>query len=307
MKMRYNNSEEGGKPKMNEKLKRTTNVVELQGLLMNNTLEVKKDRAGRTFVGGTLEVNTGTTDEECIVSVDIMQYELKKDGSPNELFQRARGMMEWPSVATRGMEEAINVSLNRGEFVDNAFYSQRSKRVIDSWQIRAAFVDKATRLAPRNNAFTVQGVVDSVKQMTDINSEPTGELRVDLLVVGFNERILRIPMYISNPEGVKYIEENWNPGDLVTAYGEISYEERITEIKQETAFGSGAPKRYTDIVKRLVINSGTNGKPEGEHPYERRTLLGLKNAQDRDLEERALANHSVSAKPGQSNNPYLNF
>ena len=292
---------------MNEKLKPTTNMVELQGLLTNNTLEVRKDKSGRTFVGGAIEINTGTLDEECIVSVDLMQYELKRDGTPNELFQRVKGMIDWPSVATRGLDEAINVTLNRGEFVDSTFYSQRANRVVDGWKIRTVFVDKATKLAPHNNAFTVQGVVDSVKQMTDINSDPTGELRIDLLVVGFNERVIRLPLYIKNPEGIKYIEENWKPGDLVTAYGEVTYEERVTEIKQETAFGAGAPKRYTDIVKRLIINSGTNGKPEGDHPYERRTLIGLRNAVERDVEERSLANKSISATPGASKSPYLDF
>ena len=38
---------------MNEKLQPTQNIVELQGLLVNNTLEVKTDKSGRKFIGGT--------------------------------------------------------------------------------------------------------------------------------------------------------------------------------------------------------------------------------------------------------------
>lgn len=292
---------------MNEELGKTTNIVELQGLLMNNTLEVKQDKTGKSYIGGEIEIDTGTGEEDCIVKVELMQYEFKKNGSPNELYNRLKGMMTWPSVATAGREEAINVSINRGEFVDRSFYSQRNNTMVDGWSIRAVFVDKATKLAPRNNTFTVQGVVDSIKQLTDIKGEPTGEIRIDLLAISFGKKVVKLPMYIGNPEGVKYIEDNWNPGDLVTAYGEVSYEERITEVRQETAFGDGAPKRYSDVVKRLVINSGTNGTPEGDHPYDRKTLLGLKNAQDKDIEERALARASVSAKTGSSKNPYLTF
>lgn len=63
---------------MNEKLQPTQNIVELQGLLVNNTLEVKTDKNGRKFIGGTLEINTGTATDECIIPVDCLQYELKK-------------------------------------------------------------------------------------------------------------------------------------------------------------------------------------------------------------------------------------
>lgn len=38
---------------MNERLQPTQNLVELQGLLVNNTLEVKTDKKGRKFIGGT--------------------------------------------------------------------------------------------------------------------------------------------------------------------------------------------------------------------------------------------------------------
>ena len=58
---------------MNEKMQSTTNMVELQGLLVNNTLEVKTDKNGRKFIGGTLEVNTGTLNDECIIPIDCMQ------------------------------------------------------------------------------------------------------------------------------------------------------------------------------------------------------------------------------------------
>ena len=54
---------------MNERLQPTQNIVELQGLLVNNTLEVKTDKNGRKFIGGTLEVNTGTEMDECIIPI----------------------------------------------------------------------------------------------------------------------------------------------------------------------------------------------------------------------------------------------
>ena len=44
---------------MIERLAQQTNIVELQGLLVNNTLVVKTDKNGRKFIGGTLEINTG--------------------------------------------------------------------------------------------------------------------------------------------------------------------------------------------------------------------------------------------------------
>ncbi len=291
---------------MNERLQPTQNVVELQGLLVNNTLEVKTDKNGRKFIGGSLEINTGTDTDECIIPIDVLQYELKKDGTRNALYDRHLQMMSWPSAATVGNAEAVCVSINRGEITDNSFYSDRTNKVVEGWRVRAVFVDQATKLAPRNNSFSIQGVVDSVKEVTNAEGEPTGELKVDLLAVAFGERIVRVPMYVTNKEGINYIEKNWNPGDLVTAYGEIVYEQRVTEVVQETAFGSGTSKKYTDVVKRLVINSGTSPKSEDEHLYSRNKLLSLRAAALKDIEERALANRGIS-NTNATKDPYLDF
>lgn len=291
---------------MNERLQPTQNVVELQGLLVNNTLEVKTDKNGRKFIGGSLEINTGTDTDECIIPVDVLQYELKKDGTRNALYDRHLQMMSWPSAATVGNAEAVCVSINRGEITDNSFYSDRTNKIVEGWRVRAVFVDQATKLAPRNNSFSIQGVVDSVKEVTNAEGEPTGELKVDLLSVAFGERIVRVPMYVTNKEGINYIEKNWNPGDLVTAYGEIVYEQRVTEVVQETAFGVGTSKKYTDVVKRLVINSGTSPKSEDEHLYGRNKLLSLRAAALKDIEERALANKGIS-NTNATKDPYLDF
>lgn len=291
---------------MNERLQPTQNVVELQGLLVNNTLEVKTDKNGRKFIGGTLEINTGTDTDECIIPIDVLQYELKKDGTRNALYDRHLAMMSWPSAATVGNAEAVCISINRGEITDNSFYSERTNKVVEGWRVRAVFVDQATKMAPRNNSFSIQGVVDSVKEVTNAEGEPTGELKVDILAVAFGERIVRVPMYVTNKEGINYIEKNWNPGDLVTAYGEIVYEQRVTEVVQETAFGEGTSKKYTDVVKRLVINSGTSPKSEDEHLYGRNKLLSLRAAALKDIEERALANKGIS-NTNATKDPYLDF
>lgn len=291
---------------MNEKMQSTTNMVELQGLLVNNTLEVKTDKNGRKFIGGTLEINTGTLNDECIIPIDCMQYELKKDGSRNALYDRYVQMINWPSAATVGNADAVCISINRGEIADNSFYSEKSGKVIEGWRIRAVFIDQATKVAPRNNSFTVQGVVDSVKEVVNMDGEPTGELRVELLTIGFGERITRVPMFVTNKEGIKYIENNWNPGDLVTAYGEIVYEQKITEVTQETAFGEGNTKKYTDVIKKLVIKSGTSPKSADEHMYDRNKLLSLRAAALKDIEERYLANKGMSTTTN-TNSPYLDF
>lgn len=291
---------------MNEKMQSTTNMVELQGLLVNSTLEVKTDKNGRKFIGGTLEVNTGTLNDECIIPIDCMQYELKKDGSRNALYDRYVQMINWSSAATVGNADAVCISINRGEIADNSFYSEKSGKVIEGWRIRAVFIDQATKVAPRNNSFTIQGVVDSVKEVVNMDGEPTGELRVELLTVGFGERITRVPMFVTNKEGIKYIENNWNPGDLVTAYGEIVYEQKITEVTQETAFGEGNTKKYTDVIKKLVIKSGTSPKSADEHMYDRNKLLSLRTAALKDIEERYLANKGMSTTTN-TNSPYLDF
>ena len=290
----------------NGKLANLLNLVELQGVLTNNTLKVETSKDGRKFIGGALEINTGTENNECIVPIDLFQYELKKDGTRNSLYDRCLQMMGWPSAATVGSAEATVVSITRGEIVDSSYFNEKTGKVAEGWRLRAVFVDQVSKVSPRNNSFSVQGVVDSVKEVLDANGDSTGELKVELLTVGFGERVLRIPMFVTNSEGIKYIETNWNPGDLVTAYGEIVYKQETHEVIQEAAFGEGKKNIYTNTIKRLLINSGTSPKSEEEHSYDRNKLLALRSAYLKDIEERHLANVKIATST-DSKIPYLDF
>lgn len=291
---------------MTEKMKEMTNDITLQGLLKNNTLELKTDRNGRRFVSGSLEVDTGNNGEECIVQADIFAYELKKDGTKSTLFDRAMNVLSFPSAATNGNDNAVSVTISRARIQDNSFWAERDSRIVEDWRPNAVFVDQATKMAPRINNFSIQGVIDSIKEDLDAEGNPTGELKIDLLNVGFNESIIRIPLYVVQQEGVKYVNSNWSVGDLITVHGTIEY--KTTEIKreQEVAFGTPVARTYTKTSKRLVITSGMRAIPEDEHTYSRNKLLALNTAKLKDIEERAAVRRGAEASP-TTVDPFMNF
>lgn len=291
---------------MNEgKMLEMTNEITIQGLLKNNSLELKTDKNGRRFIAGQLEIDTGKDGEECIVPVDIFQYELKKDNTKSALFDRTVDVMNYPSASTSTNGNAVSVSVTRGRIGDSTFYSEKEGRVIENWRLNATFVDQATRNADRINNFNVQGVIDSIKEVLDKDGEPTGELRVDLLTVGFNESLIRIPGYVTQKEGIKYINSKWSVGDLVTVNGVIEYKTDVITQSQEAAFGAPITKTYTNTSRRLLIRSGSTPKSEDEHSYSRKKLLALITSKNSIIEERFIANKGavkVTAK-----DPFLDF
>jgi hypothetical protein len=284
-----------------------TNEITLQGLLKNNTLELKTDRNGRRFIAGQLEIDTGKNGEECIVPVDMLAYELKADGTKSALFDRTAEVMNYPAASTSTNNNAISVSVTRGRVQDNTFYSDRDSKVIENWKLQATFVDQATRNADRINNFSITGIIDSIKDVLNNEGEPTNELKLELLVVGYKESVMRVGLFVTQPTGIEYINKNWNVGDLVTVNGTVEYKTDVVTNTHEAAFGDPIVKTYTNTSRRLLVRSGSVPKPEDEHTYPRKKLLALLTDKNSKTIEKYNANKGASSGPAKANDKVLDF
>lgn len=271
-------------------LKQMTNRVTIQGTLMDNTIEVKVDSKGRRYLSGSVEVKV---DNDYIVPVDTFAYELKNDGTKNALYERLAKVIEYPSARTVGLSAAPKITISNARVEDNSFYSERDARVVNNWRISGAFMRLAANDAKNINEFEVEGIISSIKEVTDKNGEPTDTYQIKLLNVGFGEKVNELTFTYDDPEAIRYINDNYNNGDKVTLCGQIVYSQVERVVEKNLGFGEPVKQTFTNTIRLLKITAGTEAEESDIAVKDLQTIIV---SQNNMIKERAEARAQATAK-----------
>ena len=282
-------------------LKQMTNRVTIQGTLMDNTIEVKVDSKGRRYLSGSVEVKV---DNDYIVPVDTFAYELKNDGTKNGLYERLAKVIEYPSARTVGLGAAPKITISNARVEDNSFYSERDARVVNNWRISGSFMRLAANDAKNINEYEVEGVITSIKEVTDRNGEPTDTYQIKLLNVGFGEKVNELTFTFDDPEAVKYINENYNVGDKVTLCGQVVYSQVERVVEKNLGFGEPVKQTFTNTVRQLKITAGTEAEESDVAVKELQTIIVSQNNMIKERAE-ARAQATAAKTPASSVNNLL--
>ena len=287
-----------------EDLKQMLNRVTIQGTLMDNSVENKVDKNGRKYLSGEIEV---MTDNDYVIPISIFAYELKNSGEKNPIYDRLVKIMDYPSARTVGIQKASKVAVSNARIEDNSFYSERDNRIVNNWRIGGSFIRAAANDAVNQNSFEVQGVISSIKEVIDREGNDTGTYDLKLLNVGFGNRVNELTLRFDDPAAVKYINSNYNPGDMVTLCGEIVYEQHERVVEKELGFGDPIKQTYTNTIRLLKITAGTPPTDPDESGYKLKDLQGIVTAQNNDITEKYNARAQVSAATAKAAGANLLF
>lgn len=285
-------------------LKQMLNRVTIQGTLMDNTIENKVDKDGRKYLSGELEV---MTDNDYIVPVSVFSYELKNSGEKNNLYERLAKLIDYPSARTVGLQKAPKVAISNARIEDNSFYSERDNKIVSNWRIGASFIRAAATDAMNQNTFEVQGVISSIKEVIDREGNSTDTYDLKLLNVGFGNKVNEITLRFDDPAAVKYINDNYNTGDLVTLCGQIVYEQHERVVEKELGFGEPIKQTYTNTTRLLKITAGTPPTDAEEAGYKIKDLQQIVTVQNNKIEERYNARAQVTAATNKAAGANLLF
>lgn len=285
-------------------LKQMLNRVTIQGTLMDNTIENKVDKDGRKYLSGELEV---MTDNDYIVPVSVFSYELKNSGEKNSLYERLAKLIDYPSARTVGLQKAPKVAISNARIEDNSFYSERDNKIVSNWRIGASFIRAAATDAMNQNTFEVQGVISSIKEVIDREGNSTDTYDLKLLNVGFGNKVNEITLRFDDPAAVKYINDNYNTGDLVTLCGQIVYEQHERVVEKELGFGEPIKQTYTNTTRLLKITAGTPPTDAEEAGYKIKDLQQIVTVQNNKIEERYNARAQVTAATNKAAGANLLF
>jgi hypothetical protein len=287
-----------------EDLKQMLNRVTIQGTLMDNSIENKVDKNGRKYLSGELEV---MTDNDYIIPVSVFAYELKNSGEKNTIYERLAKMIDYPSARTVGIQKAPKIAVSNARIEDNSFYSERDGRIVTNWRIGGSFVRAAATDAVNQNSFEVQGIIASIKEVVDREGNATDAYDLKLLNVAFGNRVNELTLRFDDPAAVKYINNNYNVGDLVTLCGQVVYEQHERVVEKELGFGEPIKQTYTNTVRLLRITAGTAASDAEEAGYSLKDLQAIVVSQNNDIEERAKARAQVTAATNKAAGANLLF
>lgn len=287
-----------------EDLKQMLNRVTIQGTLMDNTIENKVDKKGRKYLSGELEV---MTDNDYIIPISVFAYELKNSGEKNTIYERLAKMIDYPSARTVGVQKAPKIAVSNARIEDNSFYSERDNRIVSNWRIGGSFVRAAASDAINQNSFEVQGVISSIKEVIDRDGNNTDTFDLKLLNVGFGNRVNELTLRFDDPAAVKYINNNYNVGDLVTLCGEIVYEQHERVVEKELGFGEPIKQTYTNTIRLLKITAGTPPVEPDESGYNLKDLQGIVTTQNNEITEKYNARAQVTAATNKAAGANLLF
>ena len=289
---------------MAKELKQMLNRVTLQGTLMDNSLENKVDKKGRKYLSGELEV---MVDNDYVIPVSVFAYELKNSGEKNTIYERLAKVIDMPSARTVGIQQAPKVAISNARIEDNSFYSERDNRIVSNWRIGGSFIRAAASDAVNQDSFEVQGVIASIKEVIDREGNPTDTYDLKLLNVAFGNRVNELTLRCDDPAAIKYINDNYNTGDLVTLCGQIVYEQQERTVEKELGFGEPIKQTYTNTIRLLRITAGTPATDAEESGYSLKELQAAVVAQNNDIVEKYNARAQVTAATNKAAGANLLF
>ncbi len=289
---------------MAKELKQMLNKVTVQGTLMDSSIEIKVDKNGRRYLSGEVEIKT---DEDYIIPISVFTYELKNSGEKSAIYDRLVKFIDYPSARTVGIAAAPKLAVSSARLEDNSFYSERDSKIISNWRIGGSFINAAANDAIGQNGFEVQGVIASIKEVITRDGESTDTYDLRLLNVSYGNRINELTFRFDDPKAVKYINGNYNPGDLVTICGKVVYEQQERVVEKELGFGAPVKQTYTNTYRLLRITAGTPAEDGAESGYALKDLQDLLAVQNATIIEKYNARAKMNASSTKSSTSALLF
>lgn len=255
------------------------NEVTIVGVL--NELDIVEGTTadGRDYVRGTAfikvdqEINGKMT--ENIIPVKMFSMKLKKGTNEvSKLYTRILGYRsEFNSVAASEDEsEASRISLT-GKISENAFYNDKTGKLVNSFQIDSNFLNKARPGDEDQAKFILSGVVLN-KRDEVINDEDTGRLIINLGIVGYGEKI-HVVKLIATDSKKTHIENNWEDKETVMVAGLLNVSHEVKTIKVDSGFGEPIEKKKTVSKSELVITGGSGAGLDEDNSYDATDISSL--------------------------------
>ena len=252
-------------------LTQANNKLTLQGKLLDVTLGSGKLHDGREYERATVTIRVtqtyGHKEETSEIPVSMFATHYTAKGDINPAWKSIQDLKTMQTIQAVGAERADTVRLTGATLQENNFVS-RSGQLINGWQIRGSFVNKAN--VPDASSFATEVYIMSMEDEVDREGDTTGRMILKGGIVQYQGKLDVVKFVVENPDTIDYISRHWEVNKTLTVKGYI----RVTSIEVKPSASSGGwgedvPEGpTTQFIRELVITKGDDEPKEDEFGYD---------------------------------------
>lgn len=244
--------------------KETLNVVNVAGVLVDKEIELKEGTDKQTgnpynAISGELVIRTNDGSE---IEISLFSKELTKKGTPNSIYKGLVTVMEEYKTLKTNPEEADYIKIGGSDFSVNDYKSKQDGTIKTYNNINAKFFNRLSQkdleITPLEAKFEVEGVIDSIKDITKKDGTPTGDKIIVLNILGYEGTITPVSLTLPQALVTPFATMGYFEGSVATLWGKIINTKEEKKIVEQAGFGVANEKTVTSTVKRYEI---TGGKP----------------------------------------------
>jgi len=249
------------------------NKLTLQGKLLDVNLGSGKLSDGRPYERATVTIRTtqtyGGKTETSEIPVGMFATEFTSTGKPNPAWKSIQDLKEMKTIQNNGINEADTVRLTGASLQENNFVSRNNGQLINGWQIRGSFVNRANGV-PDAATFATEIYIMSMDDEFDKDGETTGRMVIKGGIVQYGGKLDVVKFIVENPDTIDYISRHWEVNKTLTVKGYI----RVTSIEvkpsaESSGWGEDIPEGpTTQFIRELIVTKGDDEPKEDEFAYD---------------------------------------
>lgn len=245
-------------------MKESLNIVNITGVLVDNTLEVKNMGEENEAIAGELILRTLDGSEH---SINYYANKYKKDENKKFTTEESKMyksyetiMNEYISLKDCGEgEHADIIKIGIGNFTANDF-KNKDGNIISNNKLSAKFAnrlsEKEIETNPQTAKFEVSGIITKLSQET-IKDVPTGNGIVMLDIIGYNGNLVPVKLVVPKDIVDAFSSAGFYEGQYSKFAGNIINTVSNETIVEKQAFGEDIVHEVNKTIKRYEITGGS--------------------------------------------------
>ena len=251
-------------------MKESLNQVDITGIVSEiNIRDI--DKGDKKYIAGDVIVRVEEKGEVSDIPVSFISADIKKDGTPNKLYQNLQQLKTFNSIASAGVEGATRVQIRGAKINENLFMPQNGTDVVSTARISSNFFTKvnATNFKPESRFRVTMKVIriSDEEKMKDGEPVETGRLIIQGALVGYGDKVDVVKFVVENEQAINFIKVNYKEGDTVQVGGRLRYTEEEYTQTTEVGFGEADTRTFTRRTREFLIERGSAEPLDEENAY----------------------------------------
>lgn len=256
-------------------MKESLNQVDITGVVSEISIrDIEKE--DKKYICGDVVIKVEEKGETSYIPVGFISANIKKDGTPNKIYEQLQNLRNYNSIASAGEEAATKVQIKGARLEENFFVPNGGTEVLSFTKISSNFFNKSTGIEfNEGTTFRVIGSILKIEEeekTVEGEMQPTGRLVIRAAVVRYGDKVDVVKFIVEDEAAKTFILGNWKEGDTVRIGGRLRYTVETFEKEEEVGFGEADVKTYTRKVRELLVERGSAGALEDELCYDKEDI-----------------------------------